>query len=101
MLARSSADLLLALALLHHLRITANAPLGLIAPFLARLGRRLLIEYVPKSDVMAQTLLRSRPDTFFDYTEEEFLAVFGKHFRLEQSFPVMDTSRTLYLFTRK
>jgi hypothetical protein len=97
---RSAADLLLALAVLHHLRITANAPLELIAGFLARLGDTLLIEYVPKSDVMAQILLRNRPDTFLDYTEETFRAAFGKHFRLERTFPVADTSRTLYLFTK-
>jgi hypothetical protein len=95
---RSRADLLLALALIHHLRITANAPLERIAAFLSRLGRRLLIEYVPKHDPMAQVLLRSRPDTFPDYTEDLFRAAFAKHFTLEETFPVADTSRTLYQF---
>jgi hypothetical protein len=37
---RSAADLLLALAVLHHLRITANAPLELIAGFWRVLGTR-------------------------------------------------------------
>lgn len=98
---RSHADLLLALAILHHLRITANAPLERIAAFLARLGKRLLIEYVPKEDVMAQVLLRSRKDTFFDYTEEHFRAAFERHFHIDGTFPVSETSRTLYLFSAK
>ncbi|MBI4474801.1 MAG: SAM-dependent methyltransferase, partial [Acidobacteria bacterium] len=53
---RGEADMVLALALLHHLRITGNAPLLRIAEFLSKLGKFLLIEYVPKSDAMAQTL---------------------------------------------
>jgi hypothetical protein len=98
---RSRADLLLALALIHHLRVTANAPFALIADFLARLGRSLLIEYVPKDDVMTQALLRVRKDTFLDYTEEAFRTEFEKHFRLEEIIDVSESSRKLYLFTAR
>ncbi len=101
MIERSRADLLMALALLHHLRVTANAPMERIAAFLAQLGRQLLIEYVPKNDVMTQVLLRSRKDTFFDYTEESFRSAFEKYFHLEETTPVSETSRTLYLFTAR
>jgi hypothetical protein len=98
---RSRGDLVLALALIHHLRITANAPFEMIARFLARLGRQLLIEFVPKHDIKAQVLLQSRPDTFQDYTENGFRTSFERHFEFQDSFPIADTARTLYLLRVK
>ena len=98
---RSNADLVIALALIHHLRITANVPLRRIAQFLASLGQRLLLEFVPKTDVMAQVLLKSRKDTFFDYTEEHFHDAFAAYFRLEDRIKLSDSPRTLYLFESK
>jgi hypothetical protein len=97
LLKRGKADVVIALAVLHHLRITGNAPLALIAAFLSGLGRYLILEYVPKTDVMAQALLRSRKDTFFDYTNAGFRDAFGRYFSIEQAVPVADTARSLYL----
>jgi SAM-dependent methyltransferase len=63
---RGPADVLLALALVHHLAIGHNLPLEQVAGFLARLGRNLIVEFVPKSDSQVRRLLRSRPDIFPD-----------------------------------
>ena len=57
---RGPADALLALALVHHLAIGRNLPLERVAAFLSRLGRALVIEFVPKDDVQVQRLLRNR-----------------------------------------
>jgi hypothetical protein len=97
LLKRGKADVVIALAVLHHLRITGNAPLARIAAFLSGLGTYLILEYVPKTDVMAQALLRSRKDTFFDYTNAGFRDAFGRYFSIEQAVPVADTARSLYL----
>ena len=96
---RGPADVLLALAVVHHLAIGHNLPLSRVAGFLARLGRSLVVEFVPKSDSQVQRLLRDRPDIFPDYTREGFEAAFGGHFRIEQSAPVADSERTLYLMS--
>jgi hypothetical protein len=98
---RGQAGMVMALALLHHLRITGNSPLHRIAQFLARIGKYLLLEYVPKTDGMAQALLRSRKDTFLDYTGEGFRSAFDAHFEVEHTFPVKDTDRTIFLFRRR
>jgi hypothetical protein len=98
---RGQAGLVMALALLHHLRITGNAPLDRIARFLSTLGEHLLLEYVPKTDIMAQALLRSRKDTFFDYTEDGFKNAFDPYFEVQQTFPIAETARTLYWFRRR
>jgi len=96
---RPQADLVLCLALLHHLRVSANLPFARIAEFLARLGRWLLIEFVPISDPAVETLTRRQAD-FEDYSLPGFLESFSMHFRLHASRRVAATERTLYLFER-
>jgi hypothetical protein len=96
---RGPADVLLALAVVHHLAIGHNLPLDRVASFLARLGRSLVIEFVPKSDSQVRRLLRDRPDIFPDYTREGFESAFRGHFRIERAVPVADSERTLYLMT--
>jgi len=94
---RGPADVLLALALVHHLAIGHNLPLEHIAGFLAKLGRNLIVEFVPKSDSQVQRLLRDRPDIFPGYTAEGFEAAFQRCFRIERFAPVADSERTIYL----
>ena len=68
-------------------------------PILARLGRTLVIEFVPKSDSQVQRMLRSRPDIFPRYTREGFEAAFRPSFRIEDARPVAGSERLLYLMT--
>ena len=95
--ARGPADLLLALALVHHLALGNNVPLDHIARFLHSLGEWLIIEFVPKSDSQVQRLLASREDIYPDYTLSGFETAFRRHFEVVQSVPVPDSERTLYL----
>jgi ribosomal protein L11 methylase PrmA len=97
---RGPADALLALALVHHLAIGHNLPLGRIAETFARLGRLLVIEFVPKEDSQVQRMLRSRPDIFPHYTREGFEAAFRTCFRIEDAQPVTGSERRLYLMSR-
>lgn len=53
-------DMLMALALIHHLAIANNVPLNNVADFFAQLGRDLIIEWVPKTDVQVKRLLAAR-----------------------------------------
>jgi ribosomal protein L11 methylase PrmA len=96
---RGPADALLALAVVHHLAIGHNLPLDRVASYLSRLGRHLIVEFVPKADSQVQRLLRDRADIFPDYTREGFEAAFRSWFRIERAVPVADSERTLYLMT--
>jgi hypothetical protein len=96
---RGPADAVLALALVHHLAIGHNLPLVRIADFLARLGRTLIIEFVPKTDSQVQRMLRSRPDIFPCYTREGFEAAFRTSYRIDAVHPVAESERLLYLMT--
>jgi hypothetical protein len=97
LLRRGPADLILALAFVHHLAIGNNVPLGHLARFLREIGGWLIVEFVPKSDSQAQRLLASREDIFPDYSREGFEAEFLRFFEIVRFAAVPDSERTLYL----
>jgi hypothetical protein len=98
---RGPADLVMALALIHHLAISNNVPLERIADYLAELGRHLIIEFVPKGDSQVERLLATRKDVFPAYHEAGFEAAFRRTFDLIEKHPVAGASRTLYLLRRR
>jgi SAM-dependent methyltransferase len=97
---RGPADVVLALALIHHLGLGKNVPFALMAESLAQLGRFLIIEFVPKHDPQAQRLLAAREDVFTDYTLEVFERSFGVWYRRLDRQPVPGTDRILFLLER-
>jgi hypothetical protein len=98
---RGPVDLVLALALVHHLAIGNNVPLSKVAEYLSRLATHLIIEFVPKADSQVQRMLATRADVFDRYTEAGFVEAFEQCFVIEQVDPIPDTSRTLYLMRRR
>ena len=98
---RSSADVVLALALVHHLAITHNVPLERIAGFFASLASGLIVEFVPKSDPNCQRLLAGRVDVFDDYSQEGFEEAFGRHYQVEAATPIRGSERMLYRMRRR
>lgn len=100
MQARGPVDLVMALALIHHLAISNNVPLVDVADYFADLGEYLIIEFVPKSDSQVKRLLASRLDIFPDYTLEGFKQAFTQHYILLDQKPVQGSERTLFLMKR-
>jgi len=98
---RSPADMVFALALIHHLAISNNVPLSQIAEFFAELGNWLVMEFVPKSDSQVQKLLQSREDIFNNYTFEGFERAFEEYFEIKERVTVTDSDRVLYLFRNR
>lgn len=98
---RGPADLIMALALIHHLTISNNIPLEKIAKYFKSLGAYLIIEFVPKEDSQVQRLLLSRQDIFPDYHLESFKKIFSTHYVILEEMPLIDTHRTLFLMKRK
>lgn len=94
---RGHADTILALALVHHLAISNNLPLNMIAGFLKNICNSLIIEFIPKSDPKIQKLLVTRKDIFPDYTQEAFEEEFGKLFTIQESKEIESSGRILYL----
>ncbi len=100
LLERIDTDVILALALIHHLAISRNVPLPMIADLFAGLAPHAIVEWVPKEDSMVQQLLASREDIFPDYSIEGFRAAFGAHFDIVRETPIENTDRTLFHLKR-
>ena len=98
---RLKADLVLALALVHHLAIAGNVPLTLIADWLQPMANHLIIEFVPKQDEKVKLLLQNRKDIFDDYNLENFKASFGKNYQLIKEEKIGNTNRILFLMKQK
>ena len=102
---RCQADMLLALALCHHLTISGGIPLALQAAYFAdilKTGGQAVVEFVPKDDSQVQRLLASREDTFVDYTLEAFRDAFSQAGFSEVScHSIPDSTRTLHVWEKK
>ncbi|MCF7820190.1 MAG: SAM-dependent methyltransferase [Candidatus Pacebacteria bacterium] len=94
---RGPADMTFALALIHHLAISNNLPFIKIAKYFAKLGKYLVIEFVPKEDSQVQKLLSSREDIFSSYNQNCFEKEFSDYFEILENHKVQESSRVLYL----
>jgi ribosomal protein L11 methylase PrmA len=101
LLDRADADTVLALALVHHLAIGRNIPLRSIVEIFAKLGRELIVEFIPKTDPMVGRLLANREDVFPDYTGAGFGRAFGEAFDIVDQAPVEDSQRSLFRMRRR
>lgn len=100
-LERGQPDVVLALALVHHLAIGNNVPLPGVARLFARMARHAVVEFVPKEDPMTRRLLAARPDIFEHYTIDGFREAFGDPFRIVREVPVVDSPRAIFLLERR
>lgn len=95
MIDRADADVVLGLALVHHLAIGRNIPLARIARFFRRLGPGLIVEFVGRDDPMVERLLATREDVFHDYHPDGFRAAFETEYRIVDERRIPGTDRAL------
>lgn len=94
---RARPDLVLCLALIHHLVLAANLPLAEVVDWLAALGGHLVIEWVDKDDPQARRLLANKDDIYHDYTRAAFEAALAERFTVARRQTFHHGTRTLYL----
>lgn len=98
LLDRPRAGLVMALALVHHLRIRENIPFENLAKFFSRLGRTLVVEFVTPQDPILKAMLhpgRPAPD---DYTVDGFVRAFSREFTLRETAWIPGVPRCLLRF---
>lgn len=98
---RLKTDVVMVLALIHHLAISNNLPFGMIANYFKEFAPYLVLEFVPKEDSQVKKLLSTRKDIFPDYNEEGLVAAFSAHYKILKEARITGTKRTLYLMKRK
>ena len=91
----------IALALIHHLRITHGIPLENQFEVFSKIAKFLIIEFVPKEDSQVKRLLQNRDDVFDDYDIKTFERVAFKNFENIEYLEVKDSLRKIYLMKNK
>jgi hypothetical protein len=93
---RGRPDLILALALLHHVSITGNVPVRQFVDWLASLGAHVVIEFMTREDPMVKRLLAAKRVEHEDYDRGFFEQVAGEAFEIERSEELPSGTRILY-----
>jgi SAM-dependent methyltransferase len=93
-------DLVLMLAVIHHLILREQLPLAHIGDLCASLTRRwLVLEWVPPSDPMYQEWLRGRDDLYGSLSEDDLRHAFAPFFDVVDR-TVLGNNRVLMLLER-
>jgi len=94
---RGRPELVLCLALIHHLSIAANVPLDEILDWLAYLGGTLVVEFADRDDPMVQRLLaRKREGAHPGYRADLFERALAERFDIVRRESLAYGRRTLY-----
>ena len=101
LLARGRPDMVLCLALVHHMAISCNVPIRAFLAWLAELGTSVIIEFVSKEDPMVQQLLLNKDDTYGDYNRPYFEHSLNQLFDVKDTVAIAGGSRFLYFATAR
>jgi len=95
-------DMIMMLAVIHHMLVTERVPLEEILDLAAELTTNLLlIEFVEPSDPMFRRLVRGREALHAHLTESYFESACAARFQILRKQLIAGSSRTLYLLKRK
>ena len=92
---RCRGDLVLGLALIHHLRITGNWTIEQIVRLFARTAPCALVEFVPLDDIQVKRLIRGRETLFEDWTLDTVMNGFRKEYSRMETVLIPGCTRTL------
>ena len=98
---RRNPDMALCLALFHHLRVSANVPVSLLATWLRSLDATVIVEFVDRDDEMFAKLAENKRDDYADYTLENFQSEVDKHFTVEDRMGLKGGKRVLFVLEPK
>jgi len=94
-------DLVLMLAVVHHLRVTEGVPVAEQFDAVAGITRRhLLVEYVPVTDPMFAAIARGREPLYGDCLRPQFETTLLQRFQIERKHE-LPNGRVLYLARRR
>jgi hypothetical protein len=99
---RGKPDLVLALALIHHVTIAANVPVAEFVDWLAGLGTALVVEFPTREDPMVKKLLGPKREGLHpDYERVNFERVLAGAFDVERRERSKSGTRLLYFARQK
>ncbi|NJB67175.1 hypothetical protein GGQ74_000815 [Desulfobaculum xiamenense] len=93
---RARPSLVMLLAVVHHLCITANIPVGELMACLRELGGGVIVEFVEREDEKVQLLMRNKRKEHADYCREVFERELSARFRVLARQELPGSPRILY-----
>lgn len=96
---REKPSLILCLALIHHMRLSANVPIPMFLKWLRSLNADVVIEFVNRHDEMFEKLLTNKSITYPDYTIDAFEASVRSMFLISSRLTIKGGKRELFLLT--
>jgi hypothetical protein len=96
----AQSDLVMMLAVIHHLILMEQIPIGAIIDLAYRLTvQHLIVEWVPVTDPMFVSLMRGRDNLYGGLTENDLLTACQGRFQTLRRQP-LDNGRILFLFAK-
>ena len=93
---RSKPDLIMCLAIIHHIRISANIPCDNFLSYLRSLNSEIIIEFVQRDDEMVKKLLLNKKEQYQDYNLEAFEDSINNYFSIEKTDTLKGGHRKIY-----
>ncbi len=100
-LTRKHFDMVLVLAVVHHLCITNNIPLQPLASSLCTLGKMFIVEFIPYDDEKVKIISTNKEAIAAMLTRENFEEAFQPNFELIRREKIQGSKRWLYLMEAK
>ena len=98
---RRQPDLVLCLALIHHIRISANIPSRLFLRWLRTLGADVVLEFVNREDEMVVKLLAQKKEQYPDYSIGQFVTEAEEFFVIRDRQPLKGGKREIFFLEPK
>jgi SAM-dependent methyltransferase len=99
---RANADLILGLALVHHLYFSNQLSFAQIAEIFSMFSSQyLIVEFIPITDNKVQLLIQEKTIDFSDYTEAHFIKALNNWFVLMEVVELTSSQRKLILLRKK
>lgn len=93
---RRKPDLVMCLALIHHVRVSANIPIPHFMDWLRSLGCSVILEFVNREDEMFRKLLATKTVEYPDYNLDNFIAEAQKRYDIIDRQPLKDGHREMF-----
>ena len=93
--------MVLCLALVHHMRVSANVPLSLFVEWLRSLDATAIVEFVGRDDEMFRKLVENKSEDYPDYTPEAFESEIAEHFTVSDRLELKGGKREMLLLEPK
>jgi 2-polyprenyl-3-methyl-5-hydroxy-6-metoxy-1,4-benzoquinol methylase len=99
---RGCSDVVLGLALVHHLHISNRLSFEQISLLFDRFSNEyLIVEFIPITDNKVQILIKGKSINLIEYNEDYFIKALSSWFHIKEAISLKDSGRSLFLLEKE